>query len=110
MKPVAILVAAAALAGYNSNGVEAFQPRANAPRMSAAAAPKAAAAGADKKSEEPLLLRAAKGEVRRCGCLWVGWMEGVRGWESGCVRRLTGPRAAAGSNRSSTPMHPYTHP
>lgn len=67
MKHIAILVAAAALAGYS--GVEAFQPRARAPRMSAAAAPKAAAAGADKKSEEPLLLRAAKGEV--CGCVGV---------------------------------------
>jgi len=72
MKPVAILVAAAALAGC---GVEAFQPRAPAPmRMSAAAAPKAAPAGADKKSEEPLLLRAAKGEVRAWGI--DGWLVG----------------------------------
>lgn len=72
MKPVAILVAAAALAGC---GVEAFQPRAPAPmRMSAAAAPKAAPAGADKKSEEPLLLRAAKGEVRAWGI--DGWVVG----------------------------------
>lgn len=65
MKPVALcLVAAAALAGHC--GVEAFRLRAaQAPRMSStAAAPKAAATGADKKSEEPLLLRAAKGEVR----------------------------------------------
>jgi hypothetical protein len=69
MKPIAILVAAAALAGC---GVEAFQPRAHAPRMSAAAAPKAATAGADKKSEEPLLLRAAKGEVRVSVVCFVG--------------------------------------
>lgn len=75
MKPVVLLVAAAALAA--NSGVEAFQPRAKAPRMSStAAAPKAAATGADKKSEEPLLLRAAKGEVRASVCVngWVGYM------------------------------------
>ena len=92
------LLAAAAALGCTATLSEAFAPSATgpraAPRMSAAAAPKAAAgAAADgKKTEEPLLLRAAKGEVRCALCGVACCVVQHRGTHGQACMRVKGPR------------------